>query len=94
MSRMFIPGPVDVDPQVLAAQAQPMLPHRSLEFETIFRRATEKARRLFYTQQRVFLTSSSGTGLQEAAVRNLSRESVLSCVNGAFGQRWHQVALA
>jgi aspartate aminotransferase-like enzyme len=42
----------------------------------------------------VFLTSSSGTGLQEAAVRNLSRESVLSCVNGAFGQRWHQVALA
>jgi aspartate aminotransferase-like enzyme len=91
---MFIPGPVDVDPQVLAAQAQPMLPHRGLEFEALFRQATEKARRLFYTQQRVFITSSSGTGLQEAAVRNLSRESVLSCVNGAFGQRWHRVALA
>ena len=94
MPHMFIPGPVDVDPQVLAAQAQPMLPHRSLEFESLFQGATKKARRLFYTKQRVFITASSGTGLQEAAVRNLSKESVLSCVNGAFGQRWFMVALA
>ena len=77
MPHMFIPGPVDVDPQVLAAQAQPMLPHRSLEFETLFQGATKKARRLFYTKQRVFITASSGTGLQEAAVRNLSKESHL-----------------
>jgi aspartate aminotransferase-like enzyme len=91
---MFIPGPVDVAPQVLAAQAKPMLPHRGPAFETLFQQATEKARRVFYSQQRVFITASSGTGLQEAAVRNLCRESVLSCVNGAFGQRWLNVALA
>ena len=29
MSPMFVPGPVDVDPEVAAAQTQPMLPHRS-----------------------------------------------------------------
>lgn len=94
MPHMFIPGPVDVDPQVLAAQAQPMLPHRSLEFEIIFQQATKKVMSLFYTKQRVFITASSGTGLQEAAVRNLSRDRILSCVNGAFGERWYKVALA
>ena len=94
MSHMFVPGPVDVAPQVLSAQAQPMFPHRSVEFESIFRRCSERAQQLFYTQYRVFVTASSGTGLQEAAVRNLAREKVLSCVNGAFGKRWHEVAMA
>jgi aspartate aminotransferase-like enzyme len=79
---------------VLASQLQPMLPHRSAEFETIFHRALDKARHLFYTRQRVFVTASSGTGLQEAAVRNFARQSVLSCVNGTFGDRWFQVALS
>ena len=92
MSHMFVPGPVDVDPEVLAAQTRPMLPHRSKEFEAIFQRASEKARQLFFTKNRVFLTASSGTGLQEAAVRNFAVENVLSCVNGAFGARWYEVS--
>jgi aspartate aminotransferase-like enzyme len=91
---MFVPGPVDVDPDILNAQAQPMLPHRSPEFEASFQSAEEKARELFYTQARVFLFACSGTGLQEAAVRNLARETVLSCVNGAFGARWYDVAVS
>lgn len=94
MPHMFIPGPVDVEPEILTAQAQPMLPHRSAEFEAIFQRASDKARQLFFTQERVFLIASSGTGLQEAAVRNLAHKRVLSCVNGAFGSRWHDVALS
>jgi aspartate aminotransferase-like enzyme len=91
---MFVPGPVDVDPDILIALSQPMLPHRSPEFEDLFQRASVNAQKLFYTQGRVFLFASSGTGLQEAAVRNLSRESVLSCVNGAFGARWYDVAIS
>lgn len=50
MSPMFVPGPVDVAPEVLAAQTRPMMPHRSKEFEAIFQRASEKSRQLFYTQ--------------------------------------------
>ena len=94
MSHMFVPGPVDVDPQVLAAQTKPMLPHRSKEFEEIFQRASDKARQLFYTQYRVYLSTSSGTGLQEAAIRNLAKESVLACINGAFSNRWYEVAVS
>lgn len=94
MPRMFIPGPVDVPPEVLNAQARPMLPHRSKEFETIFRRAADRSRQLFYTQFRVFLTTSSGTGLHEASVRNFARKDVLVCANGAFGNRWYDVAVS
>ncbi|MCZ7552588.1 MAG: hypothetical protein B6D39_12520 [Anaerolineae bacterium UTCFX2] len=94
MPHMFIPGPVDVPAEVLDAQTAPMLPHRSPEFEAIFQRAAERSRQLFYTQFRVFLTASSGTGLQEAAVRNFARQEALVCVNGAFANRWYDVAVS
>jgi aspartate aminotransferase-like enzyme len=92
MSPMFVPGPVDVEDMVLAAQTQPMLPHRSDEFEKIYRRAWQKSQQLFFTEAPVFIVTSSGTGLQEAAIRNLAKSDVLSCVNGAFSQRWFEVA--
>ena len=94
MPHMFVPGPVDVADEVLQAQAAPMLPHRSKEFEATYRRASEKAQQLFYTQYRVFLTASSGTGLQEAAIRNFVDKRVLSVVNGAFADRWYEVAVS
>lgn len=92
MGHLFIPGPVDVAEEVAAAQTQPMLPHRSAQFEEMFRRVGEEARKLFFTEHRVLITASSGTGLHEAAVRNLANKRVLACVNGAFGARWQQVA--
>lgn len=94
MSPLFVPGPVDVDPAVAESQTQPMMPHRSHEFETIFHRAEGMARKLFYTESRVFLSASSGTGFHEAAVRNFVPEGgrILSCSNGAFGNRWFDVA--
>jgi aspartate aminotransferase-like enzyme len=91
---MFVPGPVDVAPEVLAAQTKPMLPHRSKDFEAIFQRAEAKAKDLFYTTTRVFQAASSGSGMQEAGIRNFVQESVLSCVNGSFAQRWYDVAVA
>jgi aspartate aminotransferase-like enzyme len=94
MTHMFVPGPVDVTDEILQAQAQPMLPHRSKEFEAIYRRASEKSQQLFFTKNRVFLTASSGTGLQEAAIRNFVDKKVLACVNGAFADRWYEVALS
>ena len=92
MAPMFVPGPVDVAPEVLAAQAKPMLPHRSKDFEAMFKRTEEKLKKLFYTQYRVFQGTHSGSGMQEMAVRNLAQSSVLSCVNGAFAERWYEVA--
>lgn len=94
MSPMFVPGPVDVAPEVLQQQTKAMLPHRSKDFEAIFQRAADKARQVFFTQYRVFLMTNSGSGAQESAVRNLAKERVLSCVNGSFSKRWHDCAVA
>lgn len=94
MSRMFVPGPVDVADEVLAAQAKPMMPHRSKDFEAIFRRCDEKLRQVFFTERPVYISTSSGSGLQEAGIRNFVNETVLSCINGAFAKRWYDVAVA
>lgn len=94
MSPMFVPGPVDVAKVVLEAQTWPMMPHRSKDFEEIFRRTEEKAKKLFYTQYRVFQGTHSGSGMQEMGIRNFAQSSVLSCVNGAFAERWYEVAVS
>ena len=94
MSRMFVPGPVDVAPEVLAAIAKPVIPHRSKEYETIFHRAAKKCEDLFYTKYRVFIGTHSGSGMQETGIRSLVQKDVLCCINGAFSKRWYDVAVA
>jgi len=91
---MFVPGPVDVHPEVLKAQTSPMLPHRSKEFEAIFQSVSEQLKQIFYTRHRVFIFTASGSGCQEAAIRNLARDRVLCCINGSFSQRWYETAIA
>src|SRR4030042_3933556 len=71
-----------------------MMPHRSKDFEAIFKRSAEKLQQIFYTQYRIFIMTNSGSGAQESAVRNLVRERVLNCVNGAFAKRWYDIAMA
>ena len=94
MARLFIPGPTDVHPAVLAAQNQPMIGHRGQAFEELFARLQPKLRQVFFTPGRVYVSTSSGTGLQEASVRNGVAHKVLCCVNGSFSQRWYEVAAA
>jgi aspartate aminotransferase-like enzyme len=92
--KLFIPGPVEVRPEILAAQARPMIGHRSPEYAELQARIMPKLRPLFGTHGRVFAVTASGSGLQEAAVRNCVARRCLCLVNGAFGARWHEVTLA
>ncbi|MCC7352484.1 MAG: alanine--glyoxylate aminotransferase family protein [Anaerolineae bacterium] len=92
--QLFIPGPVTVSPEVAAAQAQPMIGHRGSDFETLFARIQPKLRQVFATRNRVYISTSSGTGLQEAAVRNCVGRCCLNLVNGAFSERWHEITPA
>lgn len=90
--RLFIPGPTDVLPEVLAAQTEPMIGHRSDEFEALFAKCEEQLQCLFGARGRVFIVASSGSGLQEAAIRNGVGQRVVCFVNGAFSERWYNVA--
>jgi predicted phosphoserine aminotransferase len=91
---LFIPGPTYVPEEIAQAQARPMIGHRSREFTALFERLIPRLQAIFRTRGRVFFVAASGTGLWEAAIRNLVRRKVLCLINGAFGERWHQVALA
>ncbi|MEJ2010637.1 MAG: alanine--glyoxylate aminotransferase family protein [Anaerolineales bacterium] len=94
MTKLFLPGPVDVAPEVLQAQAQDMIGHRSAAFAEIMGRVQPLLRTVLGTSSRVYISTSSGTGLQEAAVRNVVQSGLLVCVCGAFGERWFDVAQA
>ena len=90
--RLFVPGPVEVAPENLAALARPQIGHRSEEYAELHRRVVARLQALFGTTAPVFLFTSSSTGVWEAAVRNAVRERVLCCAQGAFSDRWFDVA--
>lgn len=89
--RLFIPGPTEVRPEILDAQAQWMIGHRMPECLDLIKSIQDKLPRVFFTQQTVLITASSGTGLWEAAVRNTINRKALNCVNGAFSDRFRMV---
>lgn len=93
-ARLYIPGPTEVAGDVMIAQTQPLVGHRSSEFSDLFYRVAGKLKLLLQTGQHVYVSTSSGSGLQEAAVRNGLRpgRKILVPVNGAFSQRWCEVA--
>lgn len=91
-----IPGPTFVPQSVLAASARPLINHRGPEFVSLTAALTRALQDFLRTQGDVLLLTTSGTGGLEAAIANtLSRsEKVLVFSNGAFGERFHQIAKA
>jgi predicted phosphoserine aminotransferase len=92
--KLFIPGPTEVRPEILDAQAQWMIGHRMPECADLIGSIEPKLQQVFFTEKRVLISASSGTGLMEAAVRNTVNQKVLHCINGAFSTRWHQISQA
>lgn len=86
--RFFLPGPTEVRPDVLAAQAQPMIGHRGPEMSALMERLQTALRPVFRTERQVFVSTSSATGLMEAAIRNGVERRALALVNGAFSERF------
>jgi predicted phosphoserine aminotransferase len=91
---LVIPGPVEVRKEILEAQTQWMIGHRSTAFADLFARLQDKLKRVFLTQNRVFVHGSSGTGLWEGASRNCVRDGkkILHLVGGAFSERWAAIS--
>lgn len=90
--KLFIPGPVEVSPKTLAAFARPMLGHRSKEFRALYHSVQLRLQELFGTRQPVFLATSSAWGVMEAALRNVGGRRILTCMCGAFSDKWLEVA--
>ncbi|MBS4537234.1 alanine--glyoxylate aminotransferase family protein [Clostridium sp. D2Q-11] len=92
--KLFIPGPVDVKEDVLQKMATAMIGHRTKDASKLQRDISEKMMKLFYTENQVLLSTSSGSGLMEAAVRSCTNKRAAVFAVGAFGKRWYDMAIA
>lgn len=98
------PGPVPVTDAVREAMDEPMISHRSADFEAIYERAQNGLDYVFeHSTLEEESTSDGGTSLilngtatmgMEAAVANLVGEDdeVVALVNGKFGRRFKRIA--
>ena len=88
----FFPGPTEVRAEVLSTMTRPMIPHRGAEFSAIFATLQVALKQIFGTTRPVYISSSSATGLMEAAMRAAPPGRILSIVNGAFSERFSAIA--
>jgi aspartate aminotransferase-like enzyme len=90
--KLFIPGPIAVSEKTLRAMAQPMIGHRSTDFVALYQSLQPGLQELFYTKDAVYLSTSSAWGVMEGSLRNVVKKKVLCCMNGAFSDKWLDVA--
>ena len=91
---LLAPGPVQLHPEVQKILAQPMIHHRTPEFDAILKRVLLNLKFFFQTKNDVFIQSSTGSGGMESLLVNLLSENdeVLVIVSGKFGERWAEMA--
>ena len=92
--RLFIPGPVEVKKDVLMQLARPTLGHRGKEYAQLHSETIDMLKKVLFTNQHVFLVTSSASGMWEGAIRNCVGfdETVLCTMCGAFSDKWADVA--
>lgn len=92
---LYTPGPTEVPDFILKETAQPLIYHREVSFSRILTATVKELKKIFLTNARIFVLTSSGTGAMEAAVSNLINRNdkvlVVSC--GKFGERWRELLL-
>ncbi|MGC8837231.1 MAG: pyridoxal-phosphate-dependent aminotransferase family protein [Anaerolineae bacterium] len=94
--RLMIPGPVDVDDEILAEMRSPAMPHYGDVWVRIYTETVQGLKRLFHTENDLFLLVGPGSAALEAALSSAvgPEERVLIPSNGFFGGRLREVASA
>ena len=89
---LFIPGPTEVAPEVLTEMSRPAIGHRGAECARLWKTARAGLRKLMHTEAEVLILTGPASAMMEAAVRNTVQSRSLHLVNGAFSQRWYEIA--
>jgi aspartate aminotransferase-like enzyme len=90
--RLYIPGPLTVSESIITAMGKPMIGHRSKDFVALYEDMQPRLQKMFFTTDPVYLGTSSAWGVMEGALRNICKKGVLNCMNGAFSDKWFDVA--
>lgn len=89
-NRLFTPGPTPLLPAAQTAMASFTAHHRTADFRALFQRVLADMKEFIGTKNDVLVLASSGTGVMEASVSNLTSpgDKVLVLTAGKFGERW------
>ena len=95
-NRLFTPGPTPILPAAQTAMASFAMHHRTAEFRALYSRVLADMKDFIGTQNDVLVLASSGTGVMEGSVSNLTSpgDKVLVLTAGKFGERWRDLAKA
>src|SRR5882757_11549319 len=95
-NRLFTPGPTPILPAAQTAMASFAMHHRTADFRALYTRVLSDMKDFIGTQNDVLVLSSSGTGVMEGSVSNLTSpgEKVLVLSAGKFGERWRDLVKA
>ncbi len=88
------PGPTEVPPDVLLAQAREVPYHRGPRFGAILQGCTDALRRIMFTSNDVLLYTGSGSLGMESAIVNLCSpgDRILVLNTGNFADRFQEIA--
>lgn len=94
--RIMMVGPTAVPERVLDAMHRPSISHRTPEYMEMHKRIREGMKKLFATENEVFIITSSGTGAMEAALQNCFSfgDEVVVAVLGTFSNQFASMAEA
>ena len=95
-NRLFTPGPTPLLPAAQTAMASFAMHHRTADFRALFSRVLADMKEFIGTGNDVLVLASSGTGVMEGSVSNLTSpgDKVLVLTAGKFGERWRDLAKA
>ncbi|HEX3822340.1 MAG TPA: alanine--glyoxylate aminotransferase family protein [Candidatus Sulfotelmatobacter sp.] len=95
-NRLFTPGPTPLLPAAQTAMAAFTAHHRTADFKALFQRVLADMKEFIGTKNDVVVLASSGTGVMESSVSNLTSpgDKVLVLTAGKFGERWTGLAKA
>ena len=92
-SILLTPGPTAVPPRVLEAMAEPIIHHRTKQFQAIFAELSDMLRRVLGTSGPALSIAGSGTTAFEACQVSLAKpgSKTLTLAGGKFGERWQDI---
>lgn len=92
--KLFTPGPGDVDEDVLAALAQPVVRHYGPEWMQIYHELTALLRQIFGTANDIYVVPGPASALLEMAISSLAArgDEMVIGLNGFFGDRLKDIA--
>ncbi|MCK5761657.1 MAG: alanine--glyoxylate aminotransferase family protein [Candidatus Izimaplasma sp.] len=91
--QLFIPGPVNVEPDVLEKMATVQIAHRSKTATELQKRISKNLQILMSTEDTIILSTSSGSGIMEMAIKSCTKKRAAVFSVGAFGDRWYDMAV-